>query len=101
MSEKFGFNEKNFGAGFDKEQAGLTKAKVQLEANLSTSYDVNVNLKSNAEQVVTAVTDKVAKRLEEERAMIFAQVERTLKANTDSMTISTNDKMRALQKNRS
>ena len=100
-SKKFGYNEKSFGKGFDKEQAGLTKAKLQLEANLSTTYDVSVNLKSNAEQVVTAVTDRVAKRLDEEHAMVMAQVEKRLQANTQSITISTNDKLQALRKNRS
>ncbi len=58
-ARRFGFSDKNFGAGFDQEQAGLLKAKQQIEANLSTSYDVSVKLNADTGAIVDGVMSKV------------------------------------------
>lgn len=46
-AKKYGFSAKNFGAGFAQEQAAAMKEKKMIEAKLSSTYDVTVNLQDD------------------------------------------------------
>lgn len=58
-AKKFGFSDKNFGKGFAQEQAGLIKEKLDISAKMSSSYDVNVKVQDNTNEIVDLIAGKV------------------------------------------
>ena len=96
-AKKFGFNDKNFDAGFDTEQAGLKAAKTQIEAQLSTSYDVNVKLINDTSGIVASVIGQVGSMLKTQDENVRRDIEQGLKTATALSRQDAELKLRALR----
>jgi hypothetical protein len=66
-AKKFGFDS-SFGDSINQERKMIESTRTSLEAQLSTSYDVQVKLQTNADDVSNMIVDKVNKLRQEDRA---------------------------------
>ena len=96
-AKKFGFDEKNFGAGYEQEQTGLVAAKRQLEANLSASYDVSVNLTNDTSGVVEGVSKMVASQIRDANQEMLRKIEESLRTQKSDLTKQSIDQLRQLK----
>ena len=97
-AKKFGFNDKNFDAGFDTEQAGLKAAKTQIEAKLSTSYDVNVKLINDTSGIVDGVVNQVSRLFDNERKQLGQAFDEGVKSKIAASVQQSNLQLRALRR---
>ena len=96
-AKKFGFDEKNFGAGFDKEQKGFAIEKRQLEAKLSTSYDVSVKLTNDTTGVVEGVSKMVTSQIADANREMFRKIEQAVLAQKADLSKQSTDQFRQLK----
>jgi hypothetical protein len=66
-AKKFGFDS-SFGDSINQERKMIESTRTSLEAQLNTSYDVQVKLQTNADDVSNMIVDKVNKLRAEDRA---------------------------------
>lgn len=98
-AEKYGFT-KNFGAEFDQENASLMKAKQEIEANLSTSYDVSVKLNNDTGAIVSSVTNTVEGLLKQGHEQITRELQELLQTSITEINNRAADMMKNMNKQR-
>ena len=97
-AKKFGFDDKNFGRGFEREQKQLQADARRLEAQVSSTYDVRVKLETDTRGLVADLVSQTKKLLAENNKVVQEQLSRELQASELKMSEQRNDLIRQLKK---
>lgn len=97
-AKKFGFDERNFGRGFDKEQKQLQADASRLEAQVSSTYDVRVKLETDTRGLVADLVSQTKKLLAENNKVVQERPSRELAAKKLEISNQTADQFRQLKK---
>ena len=97
-AKRLGFDEKNFGRDFEKEQQQLAADAKRLEAQVSSTYDVRVQLETDTRGLVSDLVSKTKQLLSENNETVRQELAAQLQATELKISNKAADDLRQLKK---